>query len=436
MEVFQVGELGAYLKELLEGDETLADLWVTGEVTNLSRSGAGHYYFALKDDTTQIRVVLFRNAAIRCGAAPLSGDAVVVHGKVAFYERTGACELCVDLLYPSGVGLAQLRFEALRLKLSQEGLFAEERKRPLPTYPRRIGLVTSEGGAVLHDVLTILTRRYPIAEVIVAHSAVQGDHAAGQIVAALERLRAWRGPDGAGIDVAILARGGGSPEELAPFNDEDVARAVFGSSWPIISAVGHETDVTICDFVADLRAPTPSAAAALVAPDLRELARELGELVARGRAAVEATLDTARADLRYGRDRLLVHAPLTRVATGRQAVRQELERGRVLLAHRLSTAREHLAGRGLQLAALSPTATLARGYSIVSLRGNGVVRSIRDVGVAEALSIQLADGAVEAMTTGVQPDDVPPPAPSLGRRGGSRTAPTTPGRGYPNEEAR
>jgi exodeoxyribonuclease VII large subunit len=402
MRVFEVGEVGAYIKELLGDDEVLADLWVSGEIGNLSRSGAGHYYFALKDETSQIRAVLFRGAALRCGAEPRSGDAVVAHGKIAFYEPTGSCELCVDLLYPSGVGLAQLRFEALRLKLEEEGLFAAERKRALPEYPRRIGLVTSEGGVVLHDVLTVLMRRYPIAEVVFTHSAVQGDHAPTELVAALGRLGEWRGSDGLGVDVVIVGRGGGSPEELAAFNDEQVVRAVFASPWPVISAVGHETDVTICDYVADLRAPTPSAAAELVAPDLRVLTQEVRDLTARGRVAMEVALAAAHDDLRGGRDRLLIHAPVARIAWGRRAIRQEFDRARLLLEHRLATAREQLAGRHLQLAALSPAATLARGYGVVSLAGDGVVRSARDVGIGDELEIHLTDGVVDATAGGVR----------------------------------
>jgi exodeoxyribonuclease VII large subunit len=405
MQIFQVGEAASYVKELLEADLVLSDLWITGEVTNLTRSGKGHYYFALKDETSQLRSLLFRGNALRCGAEPRAGDAVVAHGRIAFYERNGACEFCVDLLYPGGVGLAQLRFEALRLKLEQEGLFAPERKRPLPEFPRRIGLVTSESGAVLHDVLTILARRYPIAEVVLAHTAVQGDQAPDEIVAALARLAAWRDDDGEGVEVVIVGRGGGSPEELAAFNDERVARALFASPWPVISAVGHETDLTTCDEVADLRAPTPSAAAELVAPDLRLLAQEVADLAAAGRVAIERTLDEAREQLRHAGERLVARSPLTRVALHRQATHTEVERARTALAHQLATARAHLEGRWLQLAALSPGATLARGYSVVNVVGDGVVRSTRDVASGDALEIRVIDGILDATTTGTRATD-------------------------------
>lgn len=408
MQIFQVEEVGAYIREMFELDENLGDLWVAGEITNLSRSPSGHSYFCLKDDTTQLRSVLFRGNAARCGATPRPGDAVVAHGRIDFYQPQGSLQLVVDLLYPAGVGEAHLRFEALRLRLEQEGLFAEERKRPLPTYPRRIGVVTSEGGAVLHDIVTVLSRRYPLAEVIVAHTSVQGDAAPTEIVSALLRLREWSGADGDGVDVVIVARGGGSPEDLACFNDERVARAIFASPWPVISAVGHETDVTICDFVADLRAPTPSAAAELVAPDLRMLREGVAELVGVGRSCVEVALSGAQRDLGYARDRLLARSPLAQIAAQRQAAHDQSGRARSAVEARLRMLREQVDGRQRQLGALSPRATLTRGYSVVSRRGDGVVRSVRDLADRQPLTIQVVDGEIDATTTDVRPVDHAP----------------------------
>ena len=410
MKIYRVADVGQHIKELLSADDLLTDLWIKGEVTNLSRSTAGHYYFTLKDETAQLRSVLFRTAALRCGAEPKPGDSVVAHGRISFYERNGSCELCVDLLYPSGVGVAQLRFEALRLKLEQEGLFAPQRKRALPRYPRRIGLVTSEGGAVLHDVLTVLTRRYPIAEVVVAHTIVQGERAAEEIVAALGRMRRWRAADGNPVDVVIVGRGGGSPEELASFNDERVARSIFGSPWPVISAVGHETDVTICDYVADVRAATPSAAAELVAPDLSVLADEVDALARRGRSAIQQTLDVAQRAVNRARERLILHAPSAQIARRRQEILQELKQAQMVLSHRISTAQEHIRGRRLQMAALNPRATMGRGYCIVTLpedSSSRVVRSAREVAVEQELEIQLLDGAVDARSTRIRTTDQP-----------------------------
>ncbi|MCC6177013.1 MAG: exodeoxyribonuclease VII large subunit [Chloroflexi bacterium] len=417
MQVYSVGEIGAYLHDLIAADEILADVWVAGEITNLSRSAAGHYYFSLKDDVGQLRSVLWRGNALRCGASPQSGEAVVAHGRFDYYEPQGSCQLVVDLLYPAGVGEGYLRFEALRLKLEQEGLFAEERKRSLPAYPRRIGLVTSESGAVYHDVVTVLARRYPICQIVFCHSSVQGDRAPLELVAALQRLAEWRDDDGSSLDVVIVARGGGSPEELACFNDERLARAVFASPWPVISAVGHETDVTICDFVADVRAPTPSAAAEMVAPDVDVLRRAVRDLVVRGRGIVEQQVSDTTFVLQRGRDRLLAHSPLTRIARAQQARLDGTTRVRLAMLRYLETLRAQVDGRSRQLEALSPHATLGRGYSIVTGVSGVVVRSTADVTAGDALVIQVSDGALAAQAT-----NVPTATPEEQRNGRSAPA--------------
>jgi exodeoxyribonuclease VII large subunit len=402
MRVYAVGEVGAYIQDLYATDEVLADVWITGEITNFSRAASGHLYFSLKDDEGQLRSVMWRSYANRIAMTPRAGDAVIAHGKLDFYPPQGSTQLVVDLLYPAGIGEGQLRFEALRLKLEEEGLFAEERKRPLPSFPRRIGLVTSESGAVYHDVVTVLSRRFPIGQVVFCHASVQGDRAPGELVRAIQRLAAWRDVDGSTVDVVIFGRGGGSPEELACFNDERVARAVFAAPWPVVSAVGHETDFSICDFVADHRAPTPSAAAEMVSPDLEALRLDLAELVERGKVSIEQVLDGAGLDLRRSRDRLVAHSPLTRIARDRQATLDQTARGKLALEGYLRSLGEQLAGRRLQLAALSPRGTLERGYSIVTSSDGAVVRSAADVAAGDALAIELPDGTVDATATDVR----------------------------------
>ncbi|MGE3271243.1 MAG: exodeoxyribonuclease VII large subunit [Chloroflexota bacterium] len=410
MRVFGVGEVGGYLQDILAADEILADVWVTGEVTSFTRASSGHLYFTLRDDDGQLRSVMWRSYAARIAAQPRAGDAVVAHGRLDFYPPQGSLQLVVDLLYPAGIGEAQLRFEALRLKLEEEGLFAEERKRPLPPFPKRIGLVTSETGAVYHDVTTVLSRRFPIAHLVFAHSSVQGERAPIEVVAALKRLAAWRDTDGSPLDVVIVARGGGAPEELAVFNDERIARAVFAAPWPVISAVGHETDFTICDFVADHRAPTPSAAAEMVSPDLVALRLDLAGLVDRGRVSMEQVLAAADLDLKRARDRLLANSPMSSIVRHRQATLDQAARARLALAGRLRTLSEQLAGRRLQLAALSPRATLSRGYSIVSTERGEVIRSISAVTAGSVLAIELSDGTVDATATGTRHPTGPGPA--------------------------
>jgi exodeoxyribonuclease VII large subunit len=238
--------------------------------------------------------------------------------------------------------------------------------------------------------------------VVFCHSAVQGERAPAELVLALQRLADWRDADGSAVDVVIVGRGGGSPEELACFNDEHLARAIFTAPWPVISAVGHETDFTICDFVADHRAPTPSAAAEMVSPDLAALRLDLADLVARGRVTIEQALDGAEVDLRRTRDRLMAHSPMTRIGRDRQATLDQAARARLALTRHLRSLSEQLAGRRLQLAALSPRATLNRGYSIVTTVHGEVVRSAAGVVVGDGLAIELADGTIDAATTGVR----------------------------------
>jgi exodeoxyribonuclease VII large subunit len=273
MQVLSVSQALSYLRELLETDYLLADVWISGEVSGPRTQPSGHTYFTLKDATSQMRGVLFRSAFVRQRrmAEHLEhGAQVIVHGRITIYEARGELQIVVDFVQPEGVGLRQAQFERLRTQLEEEGLFAADRKRPLPSFPKRIGVVTSAAGAVFHDICNVLTRRWPMAEVVLAPTPVQGPEAPYGIVGAIETLNLE-----GDVDVIIVARGGGSVEELWTFNEEAVARAVFGSLIPVVSAVGHETDFTICDYVADLRAPTPSAAAELVVPDSRQFRARL-----------------------------------------------------------------------------------------------------------------------------------------------------------------
>ena len=398
MQVLSVSDLSRYIGDLLRSDLLLGDVWIRGEIGNLSRSSAGHYYFVLHDGASQLKCVLFRGAAARIGAYPERGEAVILHGKVAFYEAGGTCEICVDLLYPEGVGLARMELEALKLRLEAEGLFAEERKRPIPPFPRRVGLVTSDGGAVLHDVLQVLGRRYPLAEVILAATSVQGERAPGEICAALEGLARLHRDDEP-LDVIIVARGGGAEQELAVFNDERVARAFFGCPVPIVSAIGHETDVTLVDFVADLRAPTPSAAAELIAPDVETLRELLIDLTRRAGLAARGAVQEAHFDLQLARDRLLSRSPAAEVARRRAELEAGLRRGRAGLEQQLRLAREQVRGRALQLEALSPVRTLERGYAVCTLESGEVLRSVEQVRAEEQIDIRIADGQVLSRAT-------------------------------------
>ncbi len=389
--ILSVRELTSYIRQLLEVDEVLADVWVEGEVSNFTRSGAGHLYFTLKEAEAQVSCVMFRNAAGRLSQLPSDGDAVLVHGQVSFYAAGGKLQLYVDFLRPLGLGVLYLHFQELKERLEAEGLFAPERKRPLPPFPRRIGVVTSPDGAAFRDILHILGRRYPLAEVVLSPTLVQGKEAPPRIVAALERLR-----DQA-VDVIILARGGGSLEDLWPFNEECVARAIRAAPAPVISGVGHETDFTIADFAADVRAPTPSAAAVMAVPDREELRTQLFHLRKRLLRGLEQQVSGRRQRLEEFRLRLRRLSPQAQIAGRRQRVDELAGRLARQIRHRLEVDRERVRSASLRLAALDPQATLRRGYAIVRrLPQRQIVLSPAQVAAGDPLEVQVRDGCFEA----------------------------------------
>jgi exodeoxyribonuclease VII large subunit len=399
MEIYEVGQVASYIKQLMEYDELLADLWVHGEISNFSRSPSGHIYFTLKDGQAQIRCALFRNSQRRAAMELRNGLSVFAHGRVSFYESQGSCQLYVDVVQPEGVGTAYLQFEALRAKLDAEGLFAPERKRPLPRHPRCIGLVTSPTGAVIHDFVTIVGRRYPLVEIVVVPSSVQGDNAPTEIIAALDTLNSYHQIQRP-LDMIVIARGGGSMEDLAAFNHEGLARAIFASAVPVVSAIGHETDYTIADFVADLRAPTPSAAAELVTPNMLEFRMQLADLSRRLHRSIQDSLLAEKAYLGQAHRQLGRHTPTLMLDTRRREVEDAATRGSRVLVHRLQVNREQLKGSLLALAALSPYQTLERGYCLCFDRKTGaLVRSRKQVSMGDPLQIQVVDGKIDSVVT-------------------------------------
>ena len=394
MEIYSVSQVCRYLRESLEVDELLKDLWIEGEVSNLIVSSAGHHYFTLKDATGQLRCVLFRSRVAGQAARPTNGAAVVVHGRMSLYEPQGALQFYVDLVQPEGVGLLHLRFEALRAALEREGLFDPARKRPLPHYPRRLGVVTSPTGAVLHDIIQVIARRHPATEVVLAPTSVQGEGAAEEICAALATLNAASYV----VDVIILARGGGSLEDLWPFNEEMVARAIYASHIPVISGVGHETDVTIADLVADVRAPTPSAAAEIAVPDARECREQVWGLSQRLRSATQAELNQKRSQLDYLENSLRRASPALAIHEHRQRIDDMLRHAAMYLGHWQQLRRERLRGLEQQLSTLSPRAVLERGYSLCwDLETQKLVRSVRQVQTGDSLRIEVSDGPFQAV---------------------------------------
>lgn len=437
-EVLTVSQLNGRARLLLE--DVFARVWVEGEISNLARPASGHVYFTLKDKNAQVRCALFRQNALRVRQALRDGLAVRVRGKVSLFEGRGDFQLILDLIEPAGDGALRLAFEALKEKLAAEGLFAAERKRALPAHPRRVGIVSSPTGAVIRDIVSVFRRRAPQVELTLVPTAVQGFDATAQIVRALELA------DRQGFDALILARGGGSLEDLWCFNEEAVARAVAACRTPVVSAVGHETDVSIADFVADLRAPTPSAAAELLAPHSDDLRLRLEGLQRRLRLCLEQRLQRERLRLeslsrrlRHPRERLLqqsqrvddleqrlaraidrrlcsAHERLARLETRLAA--QHPERQLKMLRQRL----DHLAAalpramdatlkdrrQGLQALAqtlnvVSPLATLGRGYAILLDEHGRAIRAAAQTSPGQRLHARLAEGELDLRVEAVSP---------------------------------
>ena len=385
MPVYSVGQITRYLKESLEADSLLNDLWLRGEVSNLTRSAAGHYYFTLKDSTSQVRCVMFRPAY--GGEHLAEGAAVIAHGRVSLYEVRGDLQLIADLAQPEGVGELHLELERLKMKLEAEGLFQVSRKRPLPEFPRRIGVATSPTGAVWHDIQNVLRRRYPLVELAFAPTPVQGDTAAAGIVDAFDAFNAEDD-----LDLVILARGGGSLEDLWPFNEEAVARAIYASRAPVISAVGHETDYTIADMVADCRAPTPSAAAELAAPDVDELMERVESRQRYAFQWVSGDLSDRSRDLDQTCYRLERHAP--DVPSWRQRVDDLSQASARALDSYLALRGERVGALEMQLATLNPAGVLSRGYAVVARQDNREpVTSVEQVSPGDDLDITVAGGS-------------------------------------------
>jgi exodeoxyribonuclease VII large subunit len=388
-------EVTRLIKALVESDETLADLWVEGEVSNWTRAASGHCYFTLKDAESEIRCVMWRNAANRLTWLPAQGDLVEVHGAVNVYERSGQYQLYADALQRAGLGARWRDFLELKARLEAEGLFDPERKRPLPVWPQRIGVVTSPTGAALRDIVNVIEARYPLVELVISPAQVQGDAAPASLVLALQRLDAL-----ADLDVIIVARGGGSQEDLWAFNDERVARALAATRVPVVTGVGHETDLTIVDFIADLRAPTPSAAAAAVVPDQRELHEQLLAGERRLAALLQNKLTRLREQWTTQRRLLKQHGPQGRLDEQRQRIDELLARGTAAIQHRVALLRAELAGARGALAALDPRRVIGRGYAIVQdARTGAVIGSATQVVLDQAVNIHMRDGSPGAVIT-------------------------------------
>ncbi len=395
--ILKVSEINRYVKSLIHGDPGLRDLWVTGELSNFKHHRSGHMYFTLKDNNSSLRCVFFRRENMRCLFKPSDGMGVIIHGSISVYEPDGLYQLYVAEMEPAGMGSLFLAFEQLKQKLEAEGLFRNEHKKPLPLLPKKIGIITSPSGAALQDILATIRSRFPYVHLLVVESLVQGAGAAADIVRALALINKR-----SDLDLVIMTRGGGSLEDLWPFNEESVARAIFNSRLPVISAVGHETDFTIADFTADLRAPTPTAAAVSAVPDLGDMLLTLNHLNERAAMALQSRLQLEKQQLDHVVSERFFRLPELRIRYSREQLQQlesKLQREIVQL----------LQFKGLKLAAqidklesFSPLKVMNRGYSYCRDEEGSIVRSVKDIAVGRVLKLSFKDGQARCRTEEIE----------------------------------
>jgi len=392
-QIIKVSQLNYYLKSLVDNDQRLQMLLLEGEISNLTdHYSSGHIYFSLKDEKSVVKAVMFSYAAKNLRFRPQNGMKVLVRGRVSVYEPSGQYQVYVEDMQPDGIGALSMQFEQLKEKLSKEGLFSNEHKKPIPVYPQTIGVITSPTGAAVRDIFNILGRRYACADIVMAPVLVQGENAAHQLTDAINKFS-----DSDIADVIIIGRGGGSMEDLWAFNDEELARAIYNCKTPVISAVGHETDFTICDFVSDLRAPTPSAAAELAVPDSAELMLSLSSQ----RQYINAIVDKKIIELKKSLDnstRLLsAFSPSILVSEYEQSIDELTNRITKACSKIIGDSEKNLQSNGAKLSALNPVAVLMRGYSFTTDSVGRTISSVDDVASGDVLNIRVKDGDISAI---------------------------------------
>lgn len=390
-QVFTVTALNEYIKMKLETDEALMRVFIRGEISNFTNHKSGHFYFTVKDETSRIAAVMFRSSVSKLAFIPENGMKVIVGGRVSAYVRDGQYQIYVDTLEPDGVGALYIAYEQLKAKLGAEGLFDEAKKKPLPRYPMRIGVITSPTGAAIRDIINILGRRFPIAEVVLYPSLVQGESAAPQLIEGLRYFNEKKN-----VNVIIIGRGGGSLEDLWAFNSEALVREVAASELPVISAVGHEIDFTLCDFAADRRAPTPSAAAELAVPERYELKRKLGNVTARLELLEGKKLELLRSTLERMKKSRALTDPRNFIDDKRMALGIAEDKLYNRITFLLERKKSALAGKTAKLDAMNPLSVLSRGYGAAFASDGTVIRSVAQVEKGSDISLMLSDGTVRA----------------------------------------
>lgn len=397
IQVLKVSEINRYVKGLIQGDPRLRDLWVSGELSNFKHHRSGHMYFTLKDSTSSLRCVFFRRENVRCIFKPTDGMEVILHGNISVYEPDGAYQLYVAEMEPAGMGSLFLAFEQLKRKLEAEGLFRADRKKPIPALPRKVALVTSPTGAALQDMLTTIKKRFPHVHLLVVESLVQGSGAAADIVRALDLLNKRND-----IDLIILARGGGSLEDLWPFNEEAVARAIYRSELPVISAVGHETDFTIADFTADLRAPTPTAGAAAAVPEKEEMLLKIKQFRERAAMALQRRLQQEKQKVDHIVSDRFFRLPGRRIKLSTELLEQLEVKLRREIVRVLQYKGMRLTAQIDKLESYSPLKVMNRGYSYCRDEEGNIIRSVKQIRLGRLLQLSFKDGQAVCRTEKVE----------------------------------
>ena len=391
-DAFSVSQVNEYIKMLLEGNPNLSDLWVQGEISGAKLYSSGHLYFSLKDTDSVISSVMFRNSLMRMDFEPENGMKVLVHGRVSAYPPRGQYQFIADRMIPDGAGALAVAFEQLKAKLGAEGLFDPTRKKPLPTHPKRIGVVTSPSGAAVHDIIRVAKKRCPSTEILIFPSLVQGAEAPAYLRGGIQYFNAVKDDPEQGVDLIIIGRGGGSAEDLWGFNDERLARTVAASAIPVVSAVGHEVDFTICDFVADLRAATPSAAAELSLPDKEDLNRQVQALAARLTGAQSTRLRRYRTRLDQLSASRVLTSPEGVYRLRREGVAGLEKRLNLSVSRHLTHKRQSMERVVASLGALNPLSVLGRGYALVQTEEGRVVPTAQELAVGDRVTLRFADG--------------------------------------------
>lgn len=393
---YTVSQLNNYVKTMIDSDPCLTYIYVVGEISNFTNHyKTGHFYLTLKDSSSAIKAVMFRSNAARIKFEPQNGMKVICRGRASLFERDGSFQFYIDEMQPDGAGALQVAFEQLCEKLKNEGLFDEAHKKPIPKFPERIAVITSPTGAAVQDIKNVISRRYPCVEVVMCPVLVQGDGAAAQLCEAVEKVNELNC-----ADVIIIGRGGGSIEDLWAFNDETLARTIFNSKIPMISAVGHEIDFTVCDFVSDLRAPTPSAGAELAVPDINDVRFMLSRLEGGVLSAYGNRISNLRSRVKLSAESYVLKNPENYISALRERLNLNSTKMKSSYSNRLSESREAFAALCAKLDAMSPLATIARGYSVAYV-DKKPIKSVDEVNLNDCLNVKLVDGVINCTVNNV-----------------------------------